>query len=313
MLRITHCKLVASNPTSCRLLKHLRFFSKAFVGVGNGDGYFFVNGRMRFIYPGPDTTFLFANGTFISLNNIAQVVGDFSGVTDGPSFYERFCTPGQITEGAEATAAITATTSVPGYPEPILITDDAVVSGYYLDGEGFDDVAVLALLAFANESPLEFQTIAQDFIAAAKAAGKTKIIVDLQANGGGFILQGYDMFRQFFPDIIQEDFTRVRENPTMLAISKIISDAIPDDYNPNTASVEIIEDFEVLWNYRYDFNLTEQPFLTFEDKFGPHTVKGDNFTSIIRWNLNDPLTTSNTSFGFGTDVTGYGCKWFFLY
>lgn len=101
-----------------------------------------------------------------------------------------------------------------------------MVSGYYLEGEGFEDVAVLSLLAFENESPLEFQTIAQNFIADAKAAGKTKIIVDLQANGGGYILQGYDMFRQFFPDIIQEDYSHIRENPTFLAIAEVLSGAV---------------------------------------------------------------------------------------
>ena len=52
------------------------------------------------------------------------------------------------------------------------------------------------------------------------------MIVDVQVNGGGYILQGYDSFRQFFPDIIQEDYTRVRENPQLLAIAKISSDAV---------------------------------------------------------------------------------------
>lgn len=36
--------------------------------------------------------------------------------------------------------------------------------------------------------------------------------------------------------------------------------------------------------------------------------KGDSFSNIIRWNLNDPLTTSNSSWGFGVDITGYGSR-----
>lgn len=37
-------------------------------------------------------------------------------------------------------------------------------------------------------------------------------------------------------------------------------------------------------------------------------VKGDNFTQILRWDMNDPLTTSNGTYGFGTDITGYGSR-----
>lgn len=34
--------------------------------------------------------------------------------------------------------------------------------------------------------------------------------------------------------------------------------------------------------------------------------KGDLYTQLIRWNFNDPLTTSNSTYGFGTNITGYG-------
>lgn len=94
----------------------------------------------------------------------------------------------------------------PGYPAPILITSDGIVSGYYLNGTGFEDVAVISLLAFESESIVEFQTVAQDFFAAAKRDGKTKLVIDLSANGGGYILQGYDLFRQLFPSIVQDGY-----------------------------------------------------------------------------------------------------------
>jgi len=281
------------------------FYEKAFEAGGVGNGYFFINGRVRYIYPGPTTKFSFANGTTIELDNVAHVKGSFAGVTDGPSFYQAFCTGPQTSASAAAAAA---PISAPGYPNPVITTNDSIVSGYYLEGEGFNDVAVLSLLSMESESPLEFQTVVQDFISDAKAAGKKKMVIDLSANGGGYILQGYDVFRQFFPQIVQEDYTRFRENEYMLAIAQIFSDAIPDDYDPNTASEELIYDAETFYNYRYDYNLTEQPFKTFGDKFDPHYFAGDPYTNIIRWNLNDPLTTSNSTYGFGTDITGYGSR-----
>lgn len=259
-------------------------------------------------YPGPNTTFTFENGTFLDLENIAYVKGNFSSVTDGSSFYEVFCNPNGEAASAQGQTAAEDVVIAPGYPAPVITTNDSIVSGYYLDGEGFEDVAVISLLAFESESPLEFQTVAQNFFADAVAAGKKKLVIDLSANGGGYILQGYDLFRQLFPHIIQEDYTRFRENEYFLDIAQIISDAIPADYNPETASNELINDYETFFNYRYDYNSTEQPFETFDDKFAPHVYKGDSFTNLVRWNFNDPLTTVNTTYGFGTEVTGYGSR-----
>lgn len=213
----------------------------------------------RYVYPGANTTFTFENGTVLTLDNVGKVKGDFSGVTDGSSFYQKFCSGSTGASGAAdaLSAADAADVVAPGYPTPIEITDDSIVSGYYLDGAGFEDVAVISLLAFESESPLEFQQVAQKIFADAVQAGKSKLVIDLSANGGGYILQGYDLFRQLFPDIVQgmmtcvllllsftntfpDGFSRLRENDALLAIAKIYSDYIPADYDPNTASADLI-------------------------------------------------------------------------
>ena len=81
--------------------------------------------------------------------------------------------------------------------------------------------------------------------------------------------------------------------------------AIPANYSPKTASVDMINMFESFPNYRYDLNLTDHHFTSVPEKIGPAMFNGDNFTNIIRWNLNDPLTTINSTFGIGMDITGY--------
>lgn len=286
------------------------FFEKAFVAGAVSKGYFSGGGRMRYIYPGANTTFTFQNGTVLTLENVGKVKGDFTGVTDGASFYQKFCAGSTSADGvADALSAADAADVVnPGYPTPVDITGDGIVSGYYLDGAGFEDVAVISLLAFESESPVEFQQVAQKFFADAVQAGKTKLVIDLSANGGGYILQGYDLFRQLFPDIVQDGYSRLRESDGLLAIANIYSKSIPADYDPNTASADTIGIYENFFNYRYDLNLTDQNFESFDAKFAPHVFKGDHFTNILRWNLSDPLTTSNTTFGLGTDVTGYGSR-----
>ncbi|KAM3076897.1 hypothetical protein ACMFMG_003635 [Clarireedia jacksonii] len=283
------------------------FYEKAFVAGGVSTGYFAGGGRIRYIYPGANTTFDFANGTTLGVENYARVKVDMTGVTDGESFYKKFCATSSTTEAAASSVTTAAALVSPtGYPTPVVSTNDTIVSGYYLSEPGFEDVAVLSLLAFESESIAEFQAVARTFLADAVRDGKTKLVIDLSANGGGYILQGYDTFRQLFPHIVQDGFSRMKETDTFLTISKIFSEDIPADYDPNTASEEIISEYETWFNYRYDYNLTNQPFLTFEDKFAPHPYKTDNYTSLMRWNLDDPLTTTNETYGLGIEVSGYG-------
>ena len=55
------------------------------------------------------------------------------------------------------------------------------------------------------------------------------------------------------------------------------------------------------FDYRADVDEAGQNFNSWPEKYGPHEYYGDNFTSIIRWNLSDP-TTIYTS---GIIVNGY--------
>ncbi|KAK2630058.1 hypothetical protein QTJ16_000878 [Diplocarpon rosae] len=253
------------------------FFKKAFVAGGIGNGYFSAGGRIRYIYPGSNTTFVFANGTTLVMPNIARVKGLFSAVTDGASFYTRFCTGPKSSGGLSETpeepeeSLRDATLNATGYPVPVIITSDSVVSGYYLDGIGFEEVAVISVLAFESNSIIEFQSVAEQFFARAKADGKTKLVVDLSANA----------------EIFSVDSAK---------------------FDPHTATSDEINKAESFFNDRYDLNLTNQPFQCFASKFGPSVIDGFNYTEIVRWNLDDPLTTSNDTFGIGTDVTGYGSR-----
>jgi hypothetical protein len=166
----------------------------------------------------------------LGVDNYATVKVDMTGVTDGESFYKKFCATSASTQAAASSVTTAAALVSPtGYPTPVVSTNDTIVSGYYLTEPGFEDVAVLSLLAFESESPAEFQAVAQTFLADAVRDGKTKLVIDLSANGGGYILQGYDMFRMLFPHIVQDGYSRMKETDTFLTISKIFSEDIPAD------------------------------------------------------------------------------------
>lgn len=194
-------------------------------------------------------------------------------------------------------------TGVPGYPKPVIISSDGIISGYYLEGD-LADTAVLVALSFAPDDPSEFQQVAEDFFAAAKEAGKKNLVVDVSANGGGYIFSGYDLFRQLFPDIVQEGLGRWRENPGFSAVSEVYS-ANSANFDADTAVDDIIYQYESVFNWRYDLDESNKHFISFADKFGPKKFLGDKFTDVMQWDFNDPLNTINATYGFGTDITGY--------
>ncbi|KAI0874006.1 hypothetical protein GGS24DRAFT_361711 [Hypoxylon argillaceum] len=293
------------------------FYEKAYEAEIASRGYFQNGGRVRYVYPGSSTTLKFANGTSVTRSNQARIKGNWSGVVDGPSYFAKFA-PGAATAAAAkasptpaptSTATPTATPSpalkaVPGYPAPVISSSDGIISGYYLEGAGFEDTAVLVALSFAPSDQVEFQQVAQDFFAAAKAAGKTNLVVDVSVNGGGYIFSGYDLFRQLFPDVVQEGLGRWRANPGFTAVSDVYS-ANSAGFDPDTAPVDTIYQYESVYNWRYDLDASNQHFTSYQDKFGPKTFLGDSFTDVMQWDFNDPLNTINATFGFGTDITGY--------
>ncbi len=69
------------------------FYTPTSLAALGSKGYFANAGRIRYIYQGSNTTFTFANGTVATYGNLAAVKADMTGVTDGPSYYKKFCTP----------------------------------------------------------------------------------------------------------------------------------------------------------------------------------------------------------------------------
>ncbi|KAK7516335.1 hypothetical protein IWZ03DRAFT_423667 [Phyllosticta citriasiana] len=307
------------------------FYELAIVALGNssaGMGTFTGGGRGRWIYPGATTTIQFENGTSVVLNNFAKVLTDFDGVDSGEALYKKkFAVPADhyFQNGALNTATTTTTatptstsastntksTPAPGYPTPVVRQENNLIGGYYLDGEDYADIAVLSVPSFVGSSNagISFQETSQRFLAEAVAAGKTKLVIDLSANGGGTILQGYDLFKQLFPSIdafAAADRTRALESIDLLGQSfSEISGTVPRtlDWGKNETLEELEEDIvSSNFNYRTDETPEGKPFNSWAEKFGPHEFNGDQFSSLFRWNLSDVLTPINSG---GIQIQGY--------
>ena len=164
-------------------------FSLANLRTGS-QGSFASN---EYRYLGPNTTFSFANGSTLTFQNKALVTGNFTGVDSGAAFYQKFCTPAPPPTEPVNETTIDSHVPVPGYPDPIEADSQNFVIGYFLNSTGYEDVAVLSMTSFENGT--SSATVAA-FLAACKEAGKTKLVVDLSANGGGSVFLGYEVFKQ---------------------------------------------------------------------------------------------------------------------
>ncbi|PBP19577.1 hypothetical protein BUE80_DR009607 [Diplocarpon rosae] len=280
------------------------------------------------IYPGPNTRITFENGTDLVVENKAVIFGDFTGVTDGESFYQIFCNPLSSRPPAIPLSAPPEPTYIlNGYPVPRITSTDRAISGYFLPNS---NVAVLAIPNFEVASTEQFQKVVEGFLVSAQANGKEKLIIDLSTNGGGNLLMAYEVFRQLFPGIVQHGNSRYRQTPALVTIAKKISNIFPRGFNPFTSSDEfLLRLWTMALNFRLDYNVRNKPFKSFSEKFlwPLRQYNGDSFTNIIRWNLNDPLITSthplppppasststdrpqvNDTYGVGIEITGYGSR-----
>lgn len=145
------------------------FYNKAYVAakISNG-GYFAQGGRTSNIYPGENTTYTFENGTTVTIDNVALLRYDFTGAGNNYFFMNRY------SGDHYSYNPISFPVDSPGYPTPLIATKDGTLGGYYLQGDGFEDVAVLSVLSFDPKSVVEYQAVAETFLADAVRDGKKK-------------------------------------------------------------------------------------------------------------------------------------------
>ncbi|KAJ5038288.1 uncharacterized protein L3040_007155 [Drepanopeziza brunnea f. sp. 'multigermtubi'] len=283
----------------------------------NVRGFFAGDGRYGFYYPGPNTTLTFANGTTTTYQTQALVPGNFSGVTDGATAFQRFCVPPVATAPQDSPAnqapapmfragdPTSNNTRLKGYPIAQVSSSDGQISGYYLPNS---DVGVIAMNSFEPDVPAEFQAVMQTMLAEMKRDGKTKLVVDLQGNGGGIVVNGFDAFRQLFPTTQDQVFARQRSGPTYATLTQTVSDQFANFTVQGSSDFTRISLFQSAFNVGFDLNQNRTAFSSLAEKFGPYPINGDQFSGLQQNNFEDPDFTSSETTGAGMDVTGYGAR-----
>ncbi|KAH9880018.1 hypothetical protein J1614_002043 [Plenodomus biglobosus] len=294
------------------------------------SGTTFLGGFRSGQYQGPNTTMEFANGTTISMPNLAVVFGNFSGVNSGLTFFQKFCSgPQSLTAPAPApmptgNATRPDPTAAPepshlNYPKAELINPNLAIAGYYISDSGYEDIAVLSIPSYNSPDVQSFQNTMRDFIRKSQAAGKTKMIFDMRGNGGGNAILGYDTFKHFYPQATQEPFggMRFRANNALNIAGKITQDflarrtyaqrnktAFEGAFGQGTTEADIFQ-FTAGFNYQHQLDIENKAFESWEQLFGPDQSNGDRFTTTLRYNFSDSVSTTYAGFsviGFGENA-----------
>ena len=259
----------------------------------------------------------FANGTTRDARTAAILAKPelWVGVEDGESFFRTFCnnTVAQVPSLAglgpttkRVPYRATNTTGVPSmseaYPCPIVIAANGSVAGYFPKAQ--PDLAVLAIPTYQPADHVEFENVIRQLLATAKHNGKTKLIIDLRGNMGGFLLLASDTFHQLFPSMSPYSTGNYRANDLFDFVGQTVS----------TAYAEVTEMSYLAWNSStyfatLPFNVhqgldgTNGKFDSWQRFYGPHQIYDGNYTSLTWANLSDPSQRGNIDvYGYGNDT-----------
>ncbi|KAL8391774.1 hypothetical protein RB595_002110 [Gaeumannomyces hyphopodioides] len=304
-------------------------------------------------YLGPTLTLAYEDGTIKTSENMAVLrTGiNFTGIRTGEDFYRRWCTPdaslaemsnialepkekpspAMPDEPSVTTMYVMLSDkssppapkqdlpppapTIEGYPYPVVRDDGAnITAGYFLNGTGYDKVAVLSVLAFSADSEYEgdylnnFQQTVERFLAKCKDAGKERLVIDVSSNGGGFVVAGYDLFAQLFPNMTMFQANNMRLTDSMVNIARVgtlVLDKTPNATDVYTspeeqAALSVLENSEIMGNLVPGsvYGPDGRNFLTVEDILAPVSLKGDYFSAYQKTPFND----TNSSF----NLTGTG-------
>jgi hypothetical protein len=276
-------------------------------------------------FDGNSTDVKWANGTTASIRNLATTKLSFTGVTDGKSFFQKFCT-GAVT-GASVDEADTKDKDAgvisphgPGrvltipfldyhtrnkrqviptraYPSAVARASSGVVAGYFLTGQGYEDVAVLKIISFSNPKSTgettfnnEFQATIKNFLTQCQSKSKSKLIIDLRENGGGNTNLLIDAFMQLFPQLDAFSAQRYRASDAWLkigdAVNEIRSSAdLTRKYRTNVG--ESIENTNIFryWAYWHFRKADGTNFASWDEFNGPLDLNSDKVTVTMRYNV----------------------------
>jgi hypothetical protein len=273
------------------------FGNVPFAAAGSGSEF----ARATYADLPDESTIKFANGTTYSYKNVAIVAKNLAGINTAAKLHEKFEIPApaatatvSIAASATVSEAPTSTTDLPkptpttdhlpGYPYPVVKHIHDNVAGYFLNGTGYEDVAVLSITSFvplntevedAELELLEVKRVLKEFLAACKKTNKKKLVIDVSANGGGLIFSGYEIYSQLFPnDKKVWSGSRLRAHDALFAGGETAFEVLG------------LNSIDMILSTGLDGNGKQYP--DFKSLYGPQLAGNQNATNILQYNFSSP-------------------------
>jgi hypothetical protein len=190
--------------------------------------------------------------------------------------------------------------STSAYASAVAEASSGVVAGYFLNGDGYEDVAVLKIISFSNPDETEestfnddFQSTVTDFLDECISQNKQKLILDLRENGGGTTGLLLDAFMQLFPDMEPFSGQRYRATSAFLKIGSAVDEIRNSPSKARVYKTYAQEDIQENFLYRYwswwQFRNAEgTDFNGWDDFNGPFDNNDDSYTATFRYNVSSP-------------------------
>ncbi|KAH9240739.1 hypothetical protein K456DRAFT_1717521 [Colletotrichum gloeosporioides 23] len=252
---------------------------------------FETTGARQFLYTtlADESVIEYANATKATIANIAWVATNFSGINSAEAVHERFEVPGKTGETEVPIRHVRPgfAPALAGYPEAFVIHEDRYQSGYLFDESALKDTAVLAVNLFISPNQtgggtilpsdvladlLDFSRVSAEFVETSRKQGKSRLIIDLQGNGGGLAWNAISLYATLFPNDSKAHMKmRVRAHPLLnwvgTMLGKMGADVKTVPY-PVGSSGFLDKDLK---------NFTD-----WSSFYGPEKIGEDEYTNIIQ-------------------------------
>ena len=218
----------------------------------------------------------------------------------GESLYQAACLPSMQSNFGKHPGKFSSvpTYSLPSsgpasFPEPVVRHSKDLMRGYYLGSTIDPDVAVLQVPTFrlGNEASA-FARTAVEFVKRATTDGKAKVIIDLSGNSGGDIVQGFNLFRIFFPDQPIYSATRFRATELIDMIGQVFSNTFDPTAEPAIDPPVIFQN-AVAPDQQHKF-------ASWKELYGPNNISRANLSGLYA-NFN-----FSTASGKDDPISGFG-------
>jgi hypothetical protein len=261
------------------------FPSKAKVATGfTTADYFYIGSYLSL----PDESKLeLSNGTVLTFDNVAIPNANLLGITSGEDLHQAaevlFSSPGRRSKIMLPKRDVpTAVCLIPhgdrprpqNWPTAVDEHVDKYAGGYFLSGPDYNDTGVLQMTSFESLYPglgsdtdcgvadmTEFHRFITSFVKKFREAGKTRLVVDMSANGGGYEAVLADVFDQLFPGQVPGFQYRARATAAM----GWIANATYGGPGAEMLGMALFDDLHNGW----------------PEVYGPEEIAGDNFTREV--------------------------------